>query len=96
MYVLVEHYIHDPKAFWSSVRYGLTTPPTIIRLHHCLPTEDGTHAACVWEAERLEDVSGYMEAYVGHLARSTYHVVEATAGINLPSGVPLPDAPGAA
>jgi hypothetical protein len=89
MFVLVEHMISDPHAFWSSVRYALSAPPSLLTLHHCLPTPDGTHAVCVWEAERLQDVSGFLEAYVGHVAHNSYYPLESMTGINLPSGVPF-------
>jgi hypothetical protein len=92
MYVLVEHIINDPQAFWSSVAYALSSPPSLMTLHHCLPTPDGTHAVCVWEAERMQDVSGFLEAYVGHLARNLYYPVDAVAGIHLPAGVDVPPA----
>jgi hypothetical protein len=90
MYVLVEHFVTDPPAFWSDVRYALGSLPRFMTLHHCFPTPDGTRATCLWEAERLEDVRGYLESYLGPLARTLYYPVENAAGIALPSGVALP------
>jgi hypothetical protein len=87
MFVLVEHFISDPQAFWSSVEYSLPALPTFLRLHQCLPTPDGTHAVCVWEAAQMEEVSGFLEAYVGHVSRNVYWEVEGAGGIATPSGV---------
>jgi hypothetical protein len=87
MYVLVEHFISDPRAFWSSVEHALPALPTFLKLHQCLPTPDGTHAVCVWEAGQMEEVSGFLEAYVGHVSRNVYWEVESAAGVATPSGV---------
>ncbi|MDB4948053.1 MAG: hypothetical protein JWM27_702 [Gemmatimonadetes bacterium] len=93
MFVLVEHFISDPAVFWSSVEYSLAALPTFLKLHQCLPTPDGTHAVCVWEAGQMEEVSGFLEAYVGHVARNVYYPVEASVGIAMPTGLPArPDA----
>jgi hypothetical protein len=91
MFVLVEHYVNDPTTFWSAVRHALPNPPPYLRIHHCIPTPDGTHAVCVWEAEAIRDVKAFIESYVGHASRNLYFPVENFAGVVLPSGVPLPD-----
>lgn len=87
MYVLVEHFITDPQQFWSNVEYSLSALPEFLRLHQCLPTPDGTHAFCVWECERKEDVSGFIEAYVGHVSRNTYFEVTGERGIHAPTSL---------
>lgn len=93
MYVLVQHYVSDVQTFWSAVRHAVGTLPPNVALHHCLPTPDGTHAACVWEADTVRDVRAFLETYVGHASRNLYFPVESGAGIHLPSQVTLPDEP---
>lgn len=94
MYVLADHTIADPPAFWADVAYLLSSPPRHLTLHHCLPTPDGTHAVFLWEAERIADVRGYLESVLGHLSRTAYYPVENLGGVALPSGVRLPALPG--
>lgn len=96
MYVLVQHYVSDVQTFWSAVRHALPTPPPYLVLHHCLPTPDGSHAVCVWEAEGVREVKAFLETYVGHASRNLYFPVEVAGGIGYPSGVALPDAVGEA
>lgn len=90
MFVLVEHYVSDVQTFWSAVRHAFRALPPFLTLHHCIPTRDGTHAVCVWEAEGIRDVKSFIESYVGHASRNLYFPVENAAGSSLPSGVELP------
>ena len=87
MYVLVQHYVTEPRSFWSSVRYALPTLPPQVTLHHCFPTPDGTHAVCLWEAESMRDVRAFIEAYVGHVSRNLYFQVENHEAVAHPSRV---------
>ena len=87
MYVLVQHYISDARTFWADVRDSLPALPPYMRLHHCFPTPDGTHAVCVWEADSIRDVKAYLETYVGHVSRNLYFQVENPAGISQPSAL---------
>lgn len=89
MFVLVEHYVNDVQRFWSAVRHALPAQTELLRLQHCFPTPDGTHAVCVWEAESIRDVRAFLETYVGHASRNLYFPVENASGTSLPSGVPL-------
>ncbi|HEU0053054.1 MAG TPA: hypothetical protein VFQ39_07745 [Longimicrobium sp.] len=89
MYILVQHYISDPRTFWSDVRHALPALPPHMTLHHCFPTPDGTHAVCLWEAEAVRDVRAFLETYVGHVSRNLYFQVENASGIAQPSEVEL-------
>jgi len=87
MYVLVQHYISEPRTFWSDVSASLSALPKNLRLHHCFPTPDGSHAVCVWEADALRDVRAFIEAYVGHVSRNVYFPVENMNGVAAPSDI---------
>jgi hypothetical protein len=91
MFVLVEHYVYDVQTFWSAVRHALPIRSEVLRLHHCFPTPDGSHAVCVWEAESVRDVRAFLETYVGHASRNLYFPVENASGAALPSEVALPE-----
>ncbi len=88
MYVLVQHYVSDPSTFWVAVRHALDAIPPFLRLHHCFPTADGTHAVCVWEADEVRDVKAFIETYVGHASRNLYQRVENGDGIGVPGELP--------
>ncbi|HET6232126.1 MAG TPA: hypothetical protein VFE05_18775 [Longimicrobiaceae bacterium] len=85
MFVLVEHYVTQPQAFWSGVDHALKSMPANATLHHCFPTPDGTHAICIWEAEALADVRAFLETYVGHVSRNLFFEVENGSGIATPA-----------
>jgi hypothetical protein len=87
MFVLVQHYISEPETFWSDVGAALAALPPRLHLHHTIPTPDGTHAVCVWEAESVREVKAFIETYVGHVSRNLYFEVENRDGIALPSEV---------
>jgi hypothetical protein len=90
MFVLVEHYVSDVQTFWSAVRHAIRALPGYLALHHCIPTRDGSHAVCVWEAESIRDVKSFIESYIGHASRNLYFPVENGAGVAVPTGVALP------
>jgi hypothetical protein len=87
MYVLVQHYVSDPRTFWSDVRHALGALPPTLLLHHVFPTPDGTHAVCIWEADSVRDVKAFIEAYVGHVSRNLYFQIENRDGVSTPSEV---------
>ena len=92
MYVMVQHYVSDPRRFWADVRSALPALPPYMALRHVFPTPDGTHAVCLWEADSIRDVRAFLETYVGHTSRSLYFQVENDAGISLPTQLGLPAA----
>jgi len=85
MYVLVQHSISEPDAFWNSADPANVPPP--LKLHHTFPTRDGTHAACVWEAESVSALQTFLEPLVGRYSRNEYFEVENREGLAMPSGV---------
>lgn len=68
MYVLVHHRIHDPERFWATAE----EPPEGLTLHQTLSARDGTRATCLWEAESVEAVSGYLDPLSEGLATNEY------------------------
>ena len=87
MYVLVEHKISDPAAFWSKAEEIVPNLPSQLKLHHCLPTMDGTHGVCVWEGESVEAVRTYLDGHTARWSKNDYYQVENRDAIALPSGV---------
>ena len=85
MYVLVQHTIAEPSAFWNAV--DPTRLPPALTLHHTFPTRDGSHAVCLWEPKSAQSVQEFLEGVVGRFSRNEYFTVENREGVALPSGV---------
>ena len=86
MYVLVQHTISDPPAFWNAADPTTLSPKA--KLHHTFPTPDGTRATCLWEAETVEGLRNLLEPVVGRFSRNEYLAVENREGFGFPSRVP--------
>jgi hypothetical protein len=93
MYVLVQHAISEPAAFWNAA--DPTTLSSAIKLHHTFPTPDGTRAVCIWEAESVDAVRNVLEPAIGRVSRNEYFPVENREGFARPSRVPQTAAAGA-
>lgn len=87
MYVLVQHLISEPAAFWNAADPSAISPD--IKLHHSFPTPDGTRAACIWEAQSIERLQAILEPIVGRYSRNEYLAVENREGLARPSRVPM-------
>jgi hypothetical protein len=85
MYVLVQHTVSDPEAFWNAA--DPTALPSAFKLHHTFPTRDGSHAACLWEAESVSALRDFIEPVFGRYSRNEYFVVENREGVAMPSGI---------
>jgi hypothetical protein len=87
MFVLVQHTISEPAAFWNAADPRNNLPPKV-KLHHTFPTPDGTRAVCIWEADSVKAVRDYLEPLVSKVSRNEYFTVENKEGFARPSKVP--------
>ncbi len=85
MYIVVEHEISNPKAFWDMAQS--ITLPSHLRLHQTLPNGEGTKAVCLWEAEGVDEVRDFLEIAISKVSRNTYFAVEASNATGLPTAV---------
>jgi hypothetical protein len=92
MYVLVQHTITDPRAFWNDADPRTLDPE--VKLHHTFPTPDGTRAVCIWEVDAVETLRNLLEPMIGKVIRNEYFTVENREGFALPSRVPAVAAAG--
>ena len=82
MFVIVEHEISNPEAFWEGAEK--IEMPDDLKLHQSYPNTSGTKAVCVWEAASLEVVSEFVERAVGRWSKNTYFAVAAEKALGLP------------
>ena len=87
MYVLVQHEIRDPQRFWSKAEQSIPTIPDGLKLHHSLAAKDGSRASCLWEADSVEMVRGYLEPLFGSFSTNRYAEAENRDGVAMPSGL---------
>ena len=86
MYILVQHTISDPAAFWNAADPNTLSPE--IKLHHTFPTPDGTRAVCIWEGASVDAVRNVLEPVIGRISRNEYFTVENREGFARPSRLP--------
>jgi hypothetical protein len=87
MFILVQHHVTDPSAFWNDAQQEMANIPSHLKLHHTFPTPDGLRAVCVWEAASMEAIKSFLEPTVGRSSRNDYYEVANKEGIALPQSV---------
>ena len=86
MYVMVQHTISEPAAFWNTADPRTLSPD--LTLHHTFPTPDGTRAVCIREAGSIDAVRNVLEPALREVSRNEYFQVENREGFVKPSRVP--------
>jgi hypothetical protein len=79
MYVVVQHRIKDPQAAYSRgerLIKGQGAPPGVRGLQF-YPSTDGSAVTCLWEAESVEAVQGYVDSTLGDSSQNTCYEVDA-------------------
>jgi hypothetical protein len=93
MYIMVQHSISEPAAFWNAA--DPTAFPPAVKLHHTFPTPDGTRAVCIWETDSVDTLRNILEPAIGRVSRNEYFPIENREGYARPSQVPQAAAAGA-
>jgi hypothetical protein len=87
VYILVQHTISDPATAWNRAQAALPALPPHLKLHHSIPTPDGSTAICVWEAESITTLKTYLDPMLGPAAANTYFEVVNKEGVALPTAL---------
>jgi len=87
MYILVQHTISEPTDAWSRAQDSLSSLPPGLKLHHSIPTPDGRHAICVWEADSIDTLQGYLDPVLGSSAKNEYFEVVNKEGVAMPTAL---------
>jgi hypothetical protein len=86
MYITVVHEITDPSTFWGAAQEAITQPmPEGVSLHGVLPSTNGSHAVCLWEAPSVDAVREMVESLVGQVSKNDYHEVDSANARGLPA-----------
>jgi hypothetical protein len=86
MYVVVEHRISDPGTFFSVAQQ--VKIPDDLKLHQVIPSDDGSRAVCLWEADSPRAVREFIEPAVGHVSTNEYFAVDAAHAVGIPAASP--------
>jgi hypothetical protein len=98
MYVVVQHRFKDPQTAFARGERLIKNEgaPTGVRGLQFYPASDGSGASCLWEAESVEHVQGYVDSTLGDSSENLGHEVNAEqAFARQPLGMPEPSAIGA-
>ena len=89
MYVIVQHRISDPAKFWpDDVSQFATMIPPHLKLHQTFAGVDGLQAVCVWEAESLETLRGFLDPFTAGAAVNEYFPAVNREGVAIPTTRP--------
>jgi hypothetical protein len=95
MYVVVQHRFTDQQTAMSRGERLIKNEgaPRGVRGLQFYPSQDGSAATCLWEADSLESVQQYVDSTLGDSSENTCYEVDADqAFAERPSGLPGPPA----
>ena len=91
MYVVVQHTFKDPQTAFSRGERLIKNEgaPTGVRGLQFYPAKDGSGATCLWEADAVDDVQGYVDSTLGDSSENLCYEVDAEqAFAKQPLGIP--------
>lgn len=95
MYVVVHHDLIDPPTAFARgerLKSG-ESAPSGARALQFYPSDDGSAATCLWEANSVADVQTFVDETLGDASVNTCYAVDAAnAFAAAPAGIPQPPA----
>ena len=85
MFILVSHTISMPAEFWGSVKKYLPHLPEngVKRVVSIFPNENMDQCTCIWEAESIETLDGFLKNTIGKISRYHFYQVNEANAIGL-------------
>jgi len=85
MHVVVQHRITDPEKFFSTDAEEVAEggPPGVTG-RQFFPSEDKSVAVCLWEADSIDDLRGYLDPATEGASENTYFEVDTEIAMGLP------------
>ena len=84
MFIVVEHTITNPDVFFGLASKAAEAPPGVKALQF-LPSKSKDRAVCLWEANSVEAVKGFLEPLSAQSSRNTYYSVDSATAMGLPT-----------
>jgi hypothetical protein len=91
MYVVVQHQITNPQTAFARGERLMKNEgaPRGVRVLEFYPSQDGSTATCLWEADSVKSVQTYVDSTLGDSsANACYEVNAGQAFSERPSGLP--------
>lgn len=85
MHIAVEHRITDAEKFFSMDAGEVAGggPPGVQGLQF-FPSKDQSTAACLWEADSVDTLRGYLDPATAGVSENTYFEVDSERAVGLP------------
>jgi hypothetical protein len=84
MFIVVEHTITNPDVFFGlAARVG--EAPSGIKALQFFPSVNKDRAVCVWQANSVDALKGFLEPLSAQSSRNTYYAVDSTKAMGLPN-----------
>ncbi|KDM90258.1 hypothetical protein [Photobacterium galatheae] len=81
MYIVTEHNIQDIELFSKKAGSALGQPPEALHLQTALLDKDNRCCQCVWEADSIESVQGYLDPEFGAASINVYYLLDPDSAI---------------
>ena len=83
MFIVVEHTITNPDVFFGlAARVG--EAPSGIKALQFFPSVNKDRAVCVWQANSVDVLKGFLESLSAESSRNIYYAVDSTKAMGLP------------
>lgn len=83
MFIVVEHTITNPDAFFG-LAARVAEAPAGIKALHFFPSVGRDRAVCVWQANSVDAVKNFLEPMSSQSSINTYYAVDSTKAMGLP------------
>jgi hypothetical protein len=85
MHVAVMHRVTDPEKFFSTDAEQIAGGgPPGVQGRQFFPAKDGKSAVCLWEADSIDSLRGYLDSATEGMAENTYFEVDRERAMGLP------------
>ena len=84
MFIVVEHTITNQDVFFGLVP-KVTDAPSGIKALQFFPSLDKNQAICLWEANSVDTLKGFLEPLTAKSSRNIYFGVDSKKAMGLPS-----------
>ena len=84
MFIIANHTIQDPDAFWAIIKKEGGNIPAHLKLHAMFPATNKLRSVCLWEAESAEAVNTFLRQVFGNISKDELFEVSEEVAIGLP------------
>jgi hypothetical protein len=83
--IVVKHRINDPERFFGLTDEVTGNAPAAVRPRQFCPSRDKTEAVCLWEADSVEALRGYLDSIAGtDVTENSYFEIDEEHAFGLP------------